>query len=131
MTTKKSETPPSFETRSGIPIQESYWPDQAAPGLSDPEAARAKGFEHVLVHGMLTLAFAGRAVVETACGADSTRLKRLAARFSSPVYLVPGQAIATTLWSLDGSGDRARYGFESTDASGRIVLAHGLAEVAS
>ena len=97
----------------------------------DPDAARAKGFEHVLVHGMLTLAFAGRAVVETVCAGDSTRLKRFAARFSNPVYLVPGQAIATTLWSLDRERERARYGFEATDSSGRIVIAHGRVEVAA
>ena len=94
----------------------------------DPEAARAKGFAHPLVHGMLTLAFAGRAVVEGACGGDSTRLRRFAARFSNPVFLLPDEAITTTLWKLDGSG---RYGFQSTNVAGRTVIAHGLAEVAT
>ena len=77
---------------------------------------------------MLTLAFAGRAVVEGACGGDSTRLRRFAARFSNPVFLLPDEAITTTLWKLDGSG---RFGFESTNVAGRTVIAHGLAKVAA
>jgi acyl dehydratase len=95
------------------------------------EAARAKGLEAPLVHGMLTLALAGNAVVEHGCGADSARLKRLACRFSAPLYLVPGQALTTRLWRLDRRDGRDGYAFESRDAGGHIVLKHGLAEVAA
>jgi acyl dehydratase len=94
-------------------------------------AARAKGLEAPLVHGMLTLALAGNAVVEHACGADSARLKRLACRFSAPLYLVPGQALTTRLWHLDRRDGRAAHAFEARDAGGRIVLKHGVAEVAA
>jgi acyl dehydratase len=95
------------------------------------EAARAKGLEAPLVHGMLTLAIAGGAVVEHACGADSARLNRLACRFSGPLYLMPGQALTTRIWRLDRRDGREGYAFESRDTGGRVVLKHGVAEVAA
>jgi acyl dehydratase len=95
------------------------------------DAARAKGLEAPLVHGMLTLAIAGNAIVEHACGADSARLKRLACRFSGPLYLAPGQALTTRIWRLDRRDGRESYAFEARDAGGRVVLKHGVAEVAA
>jgi acyl dehydratase len=95
------------------------------------EAAKAKGLEGVLVHGMLTMAFAGRALVDKACGGDSGRLKRLAGRFAAPVYLVPGQAITTTIWSMGRRDGRDLFGFESIEAGGGTAIRHGLAEVAA
>lgn len=94
------------------------------------DAAKALGFPHLLVHGMLTLAFAGRAVVDKACGGDSAKLKRLAGRFSAPVFLTPGEAITTKLWALGWQHGRQAFGYEASDADGRIVIKHGLAEVA-
>ncbi|MGF1609718.1 MAG: MaoC/PaaZ C-terminal domain-containing protein [Kiloniellales bacterium] len=95
----------------------------------DLDAARAKGFDAILVHGMLTMAFASRAVVAEACGADSTNLKRLAGRFSKPVFLLPGQAISTTLWQLGRRDGRRLVGYQAENAAGDIVIKHGLAEI--
>lgn len=95
------------------------------------EAARAKGLDGVLVHGMLTMAFAGRAVVDKACAGDSARLKRLAGRFAAPVYLVPGQAITTTIWAMEGKGGRKVFAFEATEAGGHPAIKHGIAEVSA
>jgi acyl dehydratase len=97
----------------------------------DAEAARAKGFEAPLVHGMLTLAIASRAVVAQACGGDSTRLSRLACRFSGPVYLTPDQALTVQVWALDQHDGRASHAFAARDSGGRLVLKHGVAEVAA
>jgi len=97
----------------------------------DEAAARAKGLDGILVHGMLTMALAGRLVVDKACGGDSARLKRLAVRFSRPVYLVPGQAITARIWRLGERDGRARIGFEAQNAAGDVVIRHGLAEVAA
>jgi acyl dehydratase len=97
----------------------------------DLEAARDKGFDAILVHGMLTMAFASRAVVAEACGADSTALKRLAGRFSKPVFLLPGQAIATTLWDLGQRDGRRLVGYQAENAAGEVVIKHGLAEIAA
>jgi acyl dehydratase len=93
------------------------------------DAARKLGFDHLLVHGMLTMAFAGRAVVAKACGGDSAKLKRFAGRFSAPVFLTPGQAITTRIWKLENQGGRQAYGFEASDASGQTVIKNGRAEV--
>lgn len=93
------------------------------------EAARAKGLDGILVHGMLTMAFASRAIVDKVCGGDTARLRRLGGRFSAPVYLVPGQAITTSIWSLGQRNGREVFGFESVEAGGRTAIKHGIAEV--
>ncbi len=95
----------------------------------DDEAARRLGFPRKIVHGVCTMAFAGRAVVEVACGGDPRRLRRLAVRFSAP--LLPGQDVTTTLWPLGERAGRARVGFQVADQSGLVVISNGLAEVAS
>lgn len=95
------------------------------------DAAKDLGFDHVLVHGMLTMAFVSRAIVAKTCGGDSARLKRLAGRFSAPVFLIPGQAITTKIWQLDKQGGRQAFGFEASDASGQTVMKHGRAEVSA
>jgi acyl dehydratase len=95
----------------------------------DDEAAQRLGFPRRIVHGVCTMAFAGRAVVEVVCDGDPRRLKRLAVRFSAP--LLPGQEVTTTLWSLDQRNGLARVGFEVADASGQLVITNGLAEVAA
>lgn len=95
------------------------------------DAAKALGFDHLLVHGMLTMAFAGRAVVAKACGGDSAKLKRLAGRFSAPVFLTPGQAITTRIWKLENQGGKQAFGFEASDASGQTVIKNGRAEVSA
>jgi acyl dehydratase len=94
------------------------------------EAARARGFQHIVVHGMLSMAFAARAVVAQVCAGDSRRLTRLATRFSRPVFLIPNQALTTRLWPLTSNEGRERFYFETSDASGSVVLKNGLAEVA-
>jgi acyl dehydratase len=95
------------------------------------EAAAAMGFPGLVVHGMLTQAIVGRAIVDKACGGDSTRLKRFACRFSAPVYLVPGQAITTRIWALAPRAGIRAFGYEASDTTGQVVIRHGLAEVAS
>ncbi|HLA23866.1 MAG TPA: MaoC/PaaZ C-terminal domain-containing protein [bacterium] len=93
----------------------------------DEEAARAVGLPGVIMHGMCTMAFACRALIEHA-GDDSTRLRRLAVRFARPVR--PGERLTTLIWRLDGQGGSGIYGFETRTESGAPVLTHGRAEVA-
>ncbi len=97
----------------------------------DDAAARAAGFDGIIVHGLCTLAFAGRAVVSRACAGDAARLRRLAVRFSRPMY--PGHAMTTTLWpgAAPGghSGTGGEYRFQVRDDRGATVITNGLAEV--
>jgi acyl dehydratase len=95
----------------------------------DEQVARSMGFPTVIVHGTCTMAFAARAIVATACDGDSTRLRRFAARLSSPLLLVPGQRLTTRAWPVpDGLASRV-LGFESFDKEGTRMIKNGLAEV--
>jgi acyl dehydratase len=89
----------------------------------DDDAARAMGLPGIIVHGLCTMAFCGRAVVDSVAGGDPRRLARLAVKFSRPV--LPGQAITIRVYP---AGDGA-YGFEALNAEGQAVVKDGLAEV--
>lgn len=70
------------------------------PLHASPSVAKAAGFERPILHGLCTLGVAGRAILESVCDYDPTRMKSLDLRFSAPVY--PGETIRTELWE-DGS----------------------------
>jgi acyl dehydratase len=86
------------------------------------EVAYVVGLPGRIVHGLCTMAFAGRAVLEAAGVDDPTRVARLAVRFSAPLF--PGETVTTRVWQVDG-----HYGFESLNAEGKPVIKDGLAEV--
>ncbi|MDR7484529.1 MAG: MaoC/PaaZ C-terminal domain-containing protein [Armatimonadota bacterium] len=94
----------------------------------DPDFARSVGLPGIIVHGMCTMAFAGRALIEHACQNDPSRLVRLAVRFARPV--LPGQTITTHLWPAGEEAGRRVYGFETLNPAGKAVIQDGLAEVA-
>lgn len=95
----------------------------------DERAARDAGHPGLILHGLCTMAFAGRAVVETVCGGESTRLKRLAVRFTMPVLL--DQDLTTTIRAAGTREGRALYTLETTDETNEPVLTRGLAEVSA
>jgi acyl dehydratase len=88
----------------------------------DDEFARAVGLPGRIVHGLCTMAFAGRAVLEAAEVDDPSRVQRLAVRFSAPLF--PGETLTTRIWRLDGG-----YGFEAVNGEGKSVLKDGRAEL--
>lgn len=88
----------------------------------DDAYARAVGLPGRIVHGLCTMAFAGRAVLEAAGVPDPTRVKRLAVRFSAPVF--PGEAVTTRVWRVDGG-----YGFDALNPEGRAMIKDGRAEL--
>jgi acyl dehydratase len=90
----------------------------------DDAAARALGLPGRIVHGLCTLAFAGRAVLEAAGVDDPGAVRRLAVRFSAPLF--PGAALTTRVWRL---GDGGTFAFEAVDAAGGPVLRDGRAEL--
>lgn len=91
----------------------------------DHAAAQAIGLPGIIIHGLCTMAFCGRAVIETVAGGDPTRLARLAVKFSRPV--LPGQEITVRIYR---TGDES-VGFEALNADGQAVVKDGLAEVRS
>ncbi|HSL66310.1 MAG TPA: MaoC/PaaZ C-terminal domain-containing protein [Gaiellaceae bacterium] len=135
------ERPPEHrladEARDGDPVAEISYPvaeDQperyaAASGDRfeihlDDAAARAVGLPGRIVHGLCTMAFTGRAVLEAAGVEDPASVRRLAVRFSAP--LLPGGSLTTRIWRLDGG---TTLGFEAVDANGTPVIRDGRAEL--
>jgi acyl dehydratase len=73
------------------------------------------------------MAMTSQAIVKSVAGGDPARLKRLAVRFSKPVF--PGNDIVTTIYDAGVRDDRHAYAFEAT-SNGDTVIKDGLAEVA-
>lgn len=81
----------------------------------DDEFARSVGLPGVIVHGLCTMAFCSRAVVEGVAGGDPSRLARLAVRFAKPV--LPASDLVTSIYAL-GGGD---FAFEAVSRGDRVV----------
>ena len=88
----------------------------------DDDFARAVGLPGRIVHGLCTMAFAARAVLEAAEIDDPRRVRRVAVRFSAPLF--PGDTVTTRVWRTDGG-----FGFESLGGDGAPVLKDGLLEL--
>ena len=63
----------------------------------EPEMARQGGFSRPILHGRCTFGIAGRAILREICGGDERRLRKMEARFSSPVF--SGETIRTEMWT--------------------------------
>ncbi|MBA2763847.1 MAG: MaoC family dehydratase N-terminal domain-containing protein [Thermoleophilaceae bacterium] len=94
------------------------------PIHTDDAFAKSVGLPGIIVHGLCTMAFCSRAVIENGCADDPTRLRRLAVRFAGIVQ--PHEQIATTLWRADDG----RLAFETSTDSGNLAIKDGLAEIA-
>lgn len=89
------------------------------PLHSDPRVAKAAGFPQPILHGLGTYGAACRGLLTGCFGNDSTRLRSIRARFSSPVY--PGDKIVLDVWS-SGADIQFRARVPARDAT---VLTHG------
>lgn len=88
----------------------------------DDQFARRVGLPGRIVHGLCTMAFAGRAVLDAAGVDDPRAVRRLAVRFSAPLF--PGESLTTRVWDAAGG-----LGFESVNAQGMPVLKDGRLEL--
>jgi acyl dehydratase len=68
------------------------------------------------------MAFAGRAVLEAAGIDEPQAVKRIAVRFSAPLF--PGESVTTRVWNADGA-----FGFQSVNPQGTAVLKDGRLEL--
>lgn len=89
----------------------------------DDDFARSVGLPGRIVHGLCTMAFTGRAVLEAAGVADPREIRRLAVRFSAPLF--PGDTLTTRVWRLD----EKVYGFVAAGSDGVPVIKDGRAEL--
>ena len=126
-----SDSEPVGSVRYHVDADQSYRYAKASGDYGtyhvDAAAAREAGFPGVIVHGLCTMAFAARSVVDVCCGGDSTRLRRLGVRFTSP--LLPDQDITTRVYHAENGGGTRGYAFEVDDAAGGAVIRRGLVEV--
>jgi acyl dehydratase len=83
------------------------------PLHSDPDVAVKAGFPRPILHGLCTYGMAVHAVLRQACGYDGTRLKRMAARFTSPVF--PGETIRFQMWNAAQGGLHLRARVDERD----------------
>jgi acyl dehydratase len=87
------------------------------PIHSDPQVARAAGFERPILHGLCTYGIAARAALRELCGDDPSRVRSFEARFAKVV--MPGDTLVVEGFALEtpgcaaitvtvaGSGDKA------------------------
>jgi acyl dehydratase len=120
--------PPLAEITYGFDADQTFRYAEASgdpmPIHLDDAAARAVGLPGIIIHGLCTMAFCGRAVVESVAGGDPTRLARLAVKFSRPV--LPGQDITIRIYAAEAE---SAYGFEALNAGGQAVVKDGRAEL--
>ena len=69
------------------------------PLHSDPALAKMVGFEQPILHGLCTMGFAARAVLENVANADPEAFGSLNVRFAAPV--VPGDELETSIWKTE------------------------------
>ena len=96
----------------------------------DPEAAKNAGFPSVILHGMCTMAFAAKALVENLAGGDPARVRRISVEFARPVF--PGQSLVTKAWPLSSTGGEDgtdAYGFKTENSRGSAVLKSGRVDI--
>jgi acyl dehydratase len=114
-------------------ITHSYDPDQTQrysqasgdpmPIHLDDDFAKSVGLPGIIVHGLCTMAFCSRAVVQTYCNDDPTRLERFAVRFAKIVQ--PSEKVTHSLWG----DDNGRVVFETTSDNGNVAIKDGLAVI--
>ena len=93
----------------------------------DENFAKMAGLPGIIVHGLCTMAFTSKVMIDKFCGGDPGKLKRLRVRFTRPV--LPGQVITTKVWPGSDHDQRKILEFETFNSDGRAVIKGGLAEV--
>lgn len=95
------------------------------PLHADPEIAKTGGFARPILHGLCTYGVVGHALLKSEAAYDATRFRRMAGRFTAPVY--PGETIRTEIWR-EGGG---RVSFRASVVErGVVAINSGLAQIA-
>lgn len=94
------------------------------PLHSDPNFAKAGGFDRPIFHGLGTYGYTGRALLHLLCDSDPARFRHIEARFAAPVY--PGESLTVRAWEVaDGES------VFTTSVRDRVVIDQGLVRYAS
>jgi acyl dehydratase len=93
----------------------------------DDVAARKAGFPSKFLQGLCTFAMCSGGAVKLLAGGDPDRVRRLAGRFSSPMF--PRNELVVEFFEIGMADGASLYGFEA-HSNGKSVIKHGLAEIA-
>ncbi len=89
----------------------------------DPEFAKSSGFEKPIMHGLCTLGYATRALIQSLFPGGPERMSRLKVRFSKTLY--PGVPVKTQVWKV--GDEKALYRTINAENE-QIVIDHGVVE---
>jgi acyl dehydratase len=124
---------PLFSVAQQIDQDQTYRYKEASGDFNpihvDENFAKMAGLPGIIVHGLCTMAFTSKVMIDKLCGGDPRKLKRLRVRFSRPV--LPGQVITTKVWAEGERDGHKIFAFETYNPEGRAVIRGGLAEVAA
>lgn len=95
----------------------------------DENVAKMAGLPGIIVHGLCTMAFTAKVMVDNLCARDPAHLRRLAVHFSRPVF--PGDRIATKVWPSGSRDARQIFSYETYNADDLPVIRNGIAEISS
>jgi acyl dehydratase len=90
----------------------------------DPAFAKLAGYDQPILHGLCTMGFAGRAVLQAYCDNDAARMSGIEVRFSGVVF--PGDKIITEMWQEDGG----KVLFQAKTQRGDVIISNAAATVA-
>lgn len=131
----KTLPPPNRKPDASVTQKTNY--DQAAiyrlsgdinPLHIDENIARAAGYSKPILHGLCSLGFSVRHVLQTYANGDPDMFKAVKIRFVKPVY--PGQTLRTNMWQ---NGNRIHFETQVVETntviiSGAYVDLHGIAK---
>jgi NAD(P)-dependent dehydrogenase (short-subunit alcohol dehydrogenase family)/acyl dehydratase/putative sterol carrier protein len=94
----------------------------------DESVAKSAGHPSVILHGLCSMAFASKAIVDELLESDPARLHRFSVRFSKPV--LPGWELTTRMYGAGTTdGGRAAYVVDVVNQEGVKVITNGWAEI--
>jgi acyl dehydratase len=93
----------------------------------DDELAWQVGLPGIIIHGLCTMAFCSRAVIDQAADGDPSLLRRLAVRFAA--YLLPGDELEVEMFDAGTTPEGRRAVAFEASAAGRTVIKNGWAEI--
>ena len=67
----------------------------------DPASAKFGGFDTPILHGLCTFGHCAQALLETICGGDASRFRKIKVGFSAPVY--PEDVLNIRAWEENSS----------------------------
>ncbi len=99
------------------------------PIHTDESFAKAMGFPTIILHGMCTMAFAAKSVIDNVCGGDPTKLKRMRVRFSKIV--LPEDELTFIGYESDEKPEigKRRIDIVALNQNGEEVLKNAFAEI--